>query len=610
MPANRNPQNDKWPLLLQVGPFGGIDPTTESYYVSQTNFVDMVNLIPNVGYGGYVVTPGRVVYDQIPLLPHHIIHIAEFSTTTSDGFIVITDNAGIANFYYCVNGVATPITVPSPIVFTSRTTISSATYGKWIFITNGVDKPVQIDTSLNLLYWGITAPTTAPTAIAGAAGNLTGTFIYTVTFANADEESGQAFNPTTQLLEDSTPITVTAQSINLLAVPVSSEPGVTKRNIYRQGGGNGTWNYVGTINDNTTTTYTDNLAVGDEGQVLVVHRDPALPFKVIVEHNNAIFGFNPPGQPALVYYSNFNEPWAFSVSYQVLPVGDNSLTDAAIGMAESGGVLGLVKDSTLYGLFGSNSTNYDVQHIADIGGVNQLAVISAYGSLWYVSRQGVYQWSGSSGPVNISDGGFQKSNIKKILDNMADSDLSQAVMWAFDQMIGVSFPSLNISYIWDTRSQAWYPIGWATDHACFNPNMSWKLIGQNLEAPGEVDRWFAAGGDFGQPILASLTSGVTMSQGAQYTKKYRYLIVEVQPQNAQLGMEVIVNTGLQEIPYTVKVNASDNGPVIQYSLPEAKLVGKSVQLKMSIKTNQVIHLQKVSIFGEVNRAFIEGDAKP
>lgn len=611
MGRQRGSQENRAEELLAVGPFGGIDPTTETYYVSQTNFVDMMNIVPNVGYGGYVTAPGRIVFPIIPgLLPGHILSISKFSTQTVEyGYIVIVDSSPNVRLFYCATGVQQELMLPAGAMFRSTyvvdnitldTSFSTVTYGRWLFITNGVDKPIKVDTDFLVSYWGITGPTTVPTATATGPGVLTGQFIYTVTFAAPYQESGQGQLPS-GLGANSNTVTAVNQQIQLANVPVSSDPQVTKRNIYRMGGGTGTWNYIGTINDNTTTTFTDNVPVGSVGQTLVVIRDAPLPFKYIAEHDNCIFGFGTQDNASLVYYSNFDEPWGFNLAIQSLPVGDNSFTDVAVGLGQAGNVLGLVKNSSLYGVYGNSATSFDVQHIADIGGLSPDAVLSAYGALWYMSRQGSYIWDGSSEPKNISDGGFQKSNIKRILDTMPDVDKVQCVTWAFDQMIGHSFPSLNVSYIYDMRSQAWYPISWATDVPCVDENGRYPLIGQNLEAPGQIDQWFAGGGDLGQEITAFILSGITNSGTPQSQKYYRYVLVECQPQAADLGVEIIADTGLHQAVENFRVDVGARGPVQQFDC-KPSIVGKTVQLKVSIITDQIVHIQRASVHGwEINR---------
>lgn len=99
----------------------------------------------------------------------------------------------------------------------------------------------------------------APTvAINAVAGNLTGTYTWKVTFVSANGESQGGIT--------SSPLTITAQQANLTAIPLGPT-GTTQRKIYRvtAGGLDGTQKLVATIADNTTTTYTDNIADGALG---------------------------------------------------------------------------------------------------------------------------------------------------------------------------------------------------------------------------------------------------------------------------------------------------------------------------------------------------------
>ena len=104
------------------------------------------------------------------------------------------------------------------------------------------------------------APPTAPTvAVNVAAGNLTGTYYYRITFITA---SGS-----TEVGAVSASVSPSAQQVNLTAIPIGPA-GVTARGIYRTvtGGGFPYITYlVATISDNTTTTYTDNVADGSLG---------------------------------------------------------------------------------------------------------------------------------------------------------------------------------------------------------------------------------------------------------------------------------------------------------------------------------------------------------
>lgn len=96
-------------------------------------------------------------------------------------------------------------------------------------------------------------PTAAPTAAdSGSAGNPDGAYQYRVSFVNAFGES----NPSPKSVE----LTVVTNQITLSNVPVAdSAAAVTGRRIYRNAAGGDTWYIVGTIGDNTTTTFTDNV---------------------------------------------------------------------------------------------------------------------------------------------------------------------------------------------------------------------------------------------------------------------------------------------------------------------------------------------------------------
>jgi hypothetical protein len=100
---------------------------------------------------------------------------------------------------------------------------------------------------------GATAPTVN---INSSAGNLNGTYYYMVTFVTAtgETDSGSYEPPSV------TPIN---QQVNITNIPTSSDSRVIARKIYRTVA-NPTdmrlYKFLVTINDNTTTTYTDNIA--------------------------------------------------------------------------------------------------------------------------------------------------------------------------------------------------------------------------------------------------------------------------------------------------------------------------------------------------------------
>lgn len=104
----------------------------------------------------------------------------------------------------------------------------------------------------------ISAPTGATAALAGAgAGNLsTGNYAYKITYVAPSGETavGTASNTVTV----SSP--GTNGKIALSSIPVSGNGTVTARRIYRTVANGATYFFVAQLNDNTTTTYTDNIS--------------------------------------------------------------------------------------------------------------------------------------------------------------------------------------------------------------------------------------------------------------------------------------------------------------------------------------------------------------
>jgi len=117
----------------------------------------------------------------------------------------------------------------------------------------------------------VTAPAAAPVAVSSGAGALTGDYFYSVVFVTA---SG-ATEPGPQ----TAPLTLVANAVTLSSIPVSANPLVVSRKIYRSKGtepGNvytGTGRdlaavyLVATISDNVTTTLADNVADAAVGAV-------------------------------------------------------------------------------------------------------------------------------------------------------------------------------------------------------------------------------------------------------------------------------------------------------------------------------------------------------
>lgn len=116
-----------------------------------------------------------------------------------------------------------------------------------------------------------------PSVALGAAGLPNNDYSYRVAFLT---EYGLLSNGGPA----SATITATLDQISLTNIPVSNDPQVIARLIYRDIDGDGVYRFVGQIDDNVTTTFTDNLADDSLGDV-------DLPLA-----GDDVFDNNPPGR--------------------------------------------------------------------------------------------------------------------------------------------------------------------------------------------------------------------------------------------------------------------------------------------------------------------------
>lgn len=115
--------------------------------------------------------------------------------------------------------------------------------------------------SVTLSGFTLSKPSSAPTAAAGTvSGSLdtSAVYQYKVTYVTGFGES----------LPNASAASVTTTStgsVELTAIPVSADTNVIQRKIYRTVGGGTSFLLLATIDDNSTTTYTDTIADGSLG---------------------------------------------------------------------------------------------------------------------------------------------------------------------------------------------------------------------------------------------------------------------------------------------------------------------------------------------------------
>lgn len=112
----------------------------------------------------------------------------------------------------------------------------------------------KVDSSGTVTNVGIVEPSTQVGVATGAAGVLTGDYLYKITFKNSVSGTRSNPNPVSGTVSPS------SQQVSIGSIPVSTDSQVDSREIWRTQAGGSTFFLLTTISDNSTTDYTDNTA--------------------------------------------------------------------------------------------------------------------------------------------------------------------------------------------------------------------------------------------------------------------------------------------------------------------------------------------------------------
>jgi hypothetical protein len=312
-----------------------------------------------------------------------------------------TTTKGVYYFDGAIGGAWSPLNlsyVGGTRTGTANDLFDSSTLNDVFYLGNGVDSNLKY-TGTVLYNMGITGPSAAQTvsfaANTGAAGVLTGTYQYKVTFYNSS--TGHESNPSDDnTVPRSVSVALTSQQGSLVGIPVSSDPQVNKRRIYRTTANGGIWLYLDVINDNLTTTYTDNIPDTSLGVALDTFGNGVPPVFAFIEIWKG-FAFMVPKNSSRVYFSKSGFPNAVdSNDYRDLDVGDGSVIT---GMKRIHDTLVIYKNNSIWNGVGDDRTTFGfIRQIPDVGGVGNYGIVPAPGknTHYFTSSDGFHAYNGVS----------------------------------------------------------------------------------------------------------------------------------------------------------------------------------------------------------------------
>lgn len=385
---------------------------------------------------------------------------AQLNTTSvgsfaGDGFYTRHDNSGAetmvvfaGGYMWQLTGASTFTTVPSATsVFTAGVRVGTTQYENKMFIGNGNITPRKYDGTYFTRH-GVPAPTATATVATGAAGNVPAQgWVYAYTYVNSAAVEGN-ISPL------SATFTVAASSVvSLTSIGIAPQShGVSSRRVYRATSTAGPFKLVGTIADNTTTTFTDNTAVPSSNAPTDNGEPPN--YSCAVVHQNRIW-CNDANNPNYVWYSESLNPYTFG-SLNFLPIGDASF-DLVRGLTVyNNGVL-VQCENSLFLIYTPTGSPTDWQVIKIL---SQYGSKSPFGTFLYDNKCMVpaMQNGKFAGFAAVSNNAVT-SERTALQTSLAGSDRTSDKVEPDVLLIQEAYASLISAYVWKNKAYVAVPYG-------------------------------------------------------------------------------------------------------------------------------------------------------
>lgn len=296
---------------------------------------------------------------------------------------------------------------------------SFVNFDDFCWINNGVNAMLKYD-GTTVTNACLTAPVIGTFAVAdsGFAGNVNGSVYYIVTFRVSS--TGQESN--SFALASAPSVNVALKKVDLTDIPVSTDSQVDQRRIYRTTDGGSVYDaqLLTTINDNVTTTYTDDTADVNLGALISLDHDTAPIMQKVVVHRNRGFGFEK--NSSTLFFSIVNNLWYWpqgqvdlsitqKLYYLYVSPDDGDCITNVVSYGEN---LLVFKNNSRFVLRGFDETDFQVDPIVDderVGCVSFRAAKVAGGACYFMDSSGIYITDGSATmPVSALDGFFDPDN--------------------------------------------------------------------------------------------------------------------------------------------------------------------------------------------------------
>lgn len=429
-------------------------------------------------YGGVAYLPVSITVVDYSILGGKAITLGPNTITEGADWTASTDNdttaLSIESAINAISGVPYTVSVAANVV---SIYITVATYTEPVTTTASIlGLSISASTSPRIRPMGVVPPSTAPTFASDSAGGSVpdGGHKYKVSFLYMGFEES---NPSVASALHT--VAATDNTVNLTAVAIGGY-GVTARNIYRDDN-DGVFLLVGTILDNTTTTFTDSVAVGTTPAPTTAGLPPT--FGLSTLFLSRAFVAKVPGSPSSLYWSDPGELDIWNPANSILCNPEDVITALVVYQ----GTLYVFSKYSFGSITGNSDSTFAYNPIstAQIGCVDnrsiQVRAIDGYPILVFLSAKGVYGFNGSS-ITYISDPIEDVVNLNIVQGSSSQGSNSQSTF--ADWSSGSATPGIDISTgvitLQPTEAEYSGNLDWATG---VNTNTVTKDVSGLLSVP-------------------------------------------------------------------------------------------------------------------------------
>lgn len=304
-------------------------------------------------------------------------------------------------------GTLTTLTLPTGVTLSSTRRPRFVVFGNHVMMINSPSRNLWIDPSDNTVrLMSIPRPASAPVLASGGAGNLTGAYKGKVSFlikVNGKVMSESPLGPA------STSVTLASNSLSVTGLPLSPDPGVNARRLYRTLAGGSIYFPEIDIDDNTTTTVLTDLTDAAL-QLLPAPLDLGTPpgttgarLTLMVEWNGRLWAVGSEDIDILRFSADGKfYAWPSTNTIKIPPVGGDLF--GITGFARRRDQLGVFRRTAIHQITGADETTIARQPVIEgVGCMASDSIVVIRDEAYFLGLDGVYKW-GPQGVIPLSQG--------------------------------------------------------------------------------------------------------------------------------------------------------------------------------------------------------------